>query len=275
MATRAYRTPTEWVTRAFLWIVSALVLLFLMAPLLAIVPLSFSSSLYLFYPIPHFSLRWYQDFFTSDAWLTAFRNSMIIGSATTVLATVLGTLAALGLAQERFPLRPIVMGFVISPLIVPVIIIAIGIYFFFAPIGLTDSYIGIVLAHTTLAVPLVVITVSATLAGFDRNMTRAAASLGANPVRAFFKVVMPIVLPGVIAGALFAFSTSLDEVVTVLFLASPEQNTIPRQMFTGIRYFLTPTITAVATMLMAISVTLLAVIVLLRRRGDRMRSLAP
>lgn len=129
MAGRAYRTPTDWITQSLLWLVSVLVLLFLVAPLLAIVPLSFSSSTYLFYPIPSFSMRWYLDFLNSDQWIGAFRNSLIIGSATTALATVLGTLAALGLSQDRFPLKPLVMGFVIAPLIVPVIVIAVGIYF--------------------------------------------------------------------------------------------------------------------------------------------------
>jgi putative spermidine/putrescine transport system permease protein len=265
------RSPIERLAAAALWLVTALVLAYLVAPLLAVIPLSFTSGNELNYPIPHFSWRWYQDFFGSEQWIGAFRNSMIIGGATTILATVLGTLAALGLTQDGFPLKPLVMGFVLAPLIVPVITIAVGIYFFFAPLGLTDSFLGIILAHTTLAVPLVVITVSATLAGLDRNLLRAAASLGANPVRAFFKVILPLVLPGVVSGALFAFATSLDEVVTVLFLAGPEQNTLPKQMFTGIRYFLSPTITAVATMLMVISVLLLATIALLRRRSERLR----
>ncbi len=270
--TGGYQTPAERIGRIALWMLTIVVLAYLVSPLLVIIPLSFSSSAFLNYPIPSFSLRWYEDFFNSPEWIVAFRNSLLIGAATSILATILGTLAALGLNWDGFPFKRLVMGFLISPIIVPVIILVVGTYFLFAPLGLTASFTGIILAHTTLAVPFVVIIVSATLAGLDQDLLRAAASLGADPIRVFFKVTLPIVLPGVLSGAIIAFATSLDEVVTILFLAGPEQNTIPRQMFSGIKYFLSPTITAVATMLILVSIMFLALVGALRRRGKNLQS---
>ncbi len=252
------------------WTATVLVLFFLMAPILAIIPLSFSSGDFLTYPLPGLSLRWYHELLVSDKWLPALRNSMIIGVSATVIATVLGTLAALGLNRARFAMKPLIMGLLLSPMIVPVIITAVGVYFFFAPLGLTDSYTGLILAHTALAAPFVVITVSATLQHFDYTMARAAASLGAPPIRTFFKVVLPLILPGVASGALFAFATSFDEVVVVLMIAGPGQRTLPREMFSGIRENINPTITAVATVLIVTSVILLSCLEALRRRSERL-----
>jgi len=202
------------------------------------------------------------------------KNSFIVAISTTVLATFLGTLAALGLTRAKFPLKGLVMAMLISPMIVPVVITAVGVYFFFARLGLTNTLSGLVLAHTVLAVPFVVITVTSSLQGFDITLTRAAASLGANPVTVFFKVTLPLILPGLISGALFAFATSFDEVVVALFLAGPAQRTLPRQMFSGIRENIGPTITAVATLLIIISVLLMVAMELLRRRSERLRGIA-
>jgi putative spermidine/putrescine transport system permease protein len=271
-ARAAYQTPAIRVMRVGLCILSTIVLCYLVALLLVIIPLSFSSSHYLNYPIPSFSLGWYQDFFGSPEWITAFRNTLLIGSLTALIATILGTLAALGLARKEFPFRRLIMGFMILPIIIPVIVYAVGVYFFFAPLGLANSFTGIILAHTAISVPFVVITVGATLAGLDPNLARAGASLGASPLRVFFKVILPIVAPGVLSGALIAFATSLDEVVIMLFLAGPEQNTIPRQMFTGIKYFLSPTITAAATVLIFVSILLLALVGALRSRAEKLRA---
>ena len=253
-------------------VAATLVFVFLMAPILAIVPLSFSSSTYLTYPLPGLSMRWYEDLFTSDKWMLSLKNSFIIGIASTVLSMVLGTLAALGLSQWKSRWKPLVMAVVLSPMVVPVVITAVGVYFFFAPLGLTGNYAGLILAHTALATPFVVITVSATLQGFDTNLTRAAASLGAPPLLTFFKVVLPLILPGVASGALFAFATSFDEVVTVLFLAGPEQRTLPREMFAGIRENISPTITAAAVILTIFSVALLSCLEWLRRRGEKLKA---
>lgn len=267
-----HRSLSQRLTRLALWVITILVLAYLIAPLLVIIPLSFSSSAFLNYPIPSLSLRWYEDFVASPEWRLAIWNSLVVGSITALLATSLGTLAALGLNRADFPFKRIVTGFFISPLVVPVIILAVGSYFFFAPLRLTGTYTGIILAHTTLAIPFVVITVGATLSGLDENLVRAAFSLGAHPVRVFFKVILPLVLPGVVSGAVIAFATSLDEVVIILFLAGPEQNTIPRQMFNGIKYYLSPTITAVATVLIVVSILILGLVGLLRRRMEKLRA---
>jgi len=266
---RFYPTISGRILRVTLWFLSLAVLLFLVAPLLAIIPLSFTSSDYLQYPIPSYSFRWYEDFLFSPEWTLAFRNTFIVGTATSVLATTLGTLAALGLSGDAVPFKQVVTSFFILPVVMPAIVLAVGTYFAFAPVGLTNSLVGIIFAHTMLAAPFVVITVGATLSGFDQNLIRAATSLGATPVRSFFKVTLPLVLPGVVSGAVIAFATSLDEVVMILFLAGPDQNTIPRQMFNGIKYYLSPTITAVATMLIVVSVLLLAAVGALRARAGR------
>ena len=269
-----HRPLSQRLTRLALWVITILVLTYLIAPLLVIIPLSFSSSAFLNYPIPSFSLHWYEDFLSSPEWRLAIWNSLVVGSITALLATSLGTLAALGLNRADFPFKRIVTAFFISPLVVPVIILAVGTYFFFAPLRLTGTYTGIIVAHTTMAIPFVVISVGATLTGLDENLVRAAFSLGAHPVRVFFKVILPLVLPGVVSGAVIAFATSLDEVVMILFLAGPEQNTIPRQMFNGIKYYLSPTITAVATVLIVVSIAILGLVGLLRRRMDKLRASA-
>ena len=251
----------------------ALVFLFLVAPLVAIVPLSFNRSTYLTYPMPGLSLRWYEAFFASAMWQLSIRNTFVVGTASALLATTLGTLAALGMARPNFPLRGLVMALMISPMVVPFVITALGMFFFFSQAGLTNSLTGLILAHTALGVPFVVITVSATLQGFDRNLPRAAAALGARPFYAFRRVTLPVIAPGVAVGALFAFATSFDEVVVTVFLVGPAQRTLPRQMFSGIRENLDPTIVAVATFMMLISVFLLVAVELLRRRSERLRGL--
>jgi putative spermidine/putrescine transport system permease protein len=255
------------------YLICGLILLFLITPILVIIPLSFNAEPYFTYPMPGFSLRWYQDFWHSEMWARAVRNSVIIGVCATILATTLGTLAALGLSKPGLPYKGLIMGVLISPIIVPLVITAVGMYFFYSNLGLTNSLPGIILAHTALGTPFVVITVTATLVGFDYSLVRAAQNLGASPARTFFKVQMPLILPGVISGALFAFITSFDEVVVVLFLAGVEQRTIPRQMWSGIREQISPTILAVATVLIVISILLLTTLELLRRRNERLRGI--
>jgi len=252
-------------------VASTLVFIFLMAPILAIVPLSFSSSTYLTYPLPGFSLRWYEEFLNSARWMNSLKNSFIIGISSAMLSMALGTLASLGLAQWKSKWKPLILAVVLSPMVVPVVITAVGVYFFFAPLGLTGNYLGLILVHTALATPFVVITVSATLQSFDMTLARAAASLGAPPLLTFRKVILPLILPGLASGALFAFATSFDEVVTVLFLAGPEQRTLPREMFSGIRENISPTITAVAVVLTVISVFMLSTLEILRRRNERLK----
>lgn len=273
MAIAPYAMPAE---RAWYYahrVIVAAVLLFLIAPILVVVPLSFNSEPYFTFPMPGVSLRWYEDFFTNDRWTLALQTSVKVAAAVTVFSTALGTLAALGLSRANFPARTLIMSLLISPMVVPVIISAVGMYFFYTRIGLSNSLPGLILAHTALATPFVVIVVTATLSGFDHSLTRAGASLGAPPTRVFFKVILPLILPGVISGALFACVTSFDEVVVVLFLAGPEQRTLPKQMFSGIREMISPTITAAATLLIIFAVVMLTTIELLRRRSERLRGI--
>jgi putative spermidine/putrescine transport system permease protein len=220
-----------------------------------------------------YSLQWYEDFFTNLNWQGAVKNSFIIAIFATLISTSLGTVAALGLSRSSMPYRSLFMAILISPMIVPLIISAAGMYFFYTKVGLQATHVGVILAHAALGTPFVVITVTATLVGFDHSLTRAAASLGANTTTTFFKVIMPLILPGVISGALFAFITSFDEVVVVLFVGSFEQRTIPWQMFSGIREQISPTILAVATLLILISILLLISLELLRRRNERLRGI--
>jgi len=246
---------------------AVLTLLYLILPVLAIVPLSFSSSTFLVYPIPGWSMRWYQNLIASDEWRMAAKNSFIIAPSATVVATILGTLAAIGLTKANFRGKGLLMAILISPMIVPVVVVGVGMYLFFAPLGLANTYIGLILAHASLGVPFVVTTVAATLQGFNYNLVRASLSLGANPIKTFFRITLPVIAPGVISGALFAFATSFDEVVVTLFLAGADQTTLPRQMFTGIRENISPTIAALATILIIFSTCLLLALEWLRGRN--------
>ncbi|WP_431299167.1 ABC transporter permease [Tabrizicola sp. BL-A-41-H6] len=318
MALPTYASPLERVWYYTYIVICVLVFLFLIAPILIVIPLSFNAEPYftftpkmLTFDPEGYSLRWYDALLTlghpnADAvrdgawwatvwerstWVQAAKNSFWVGLWATVLATTLGTIAALGLSRPEMPYRRLIMALMISPMIVPIIIIAVGMSFFYAKACvapdsawfsvfgmflsekgcLANSHLGVIVAHAVLGIPFVIITVTATLSGFDQSLIRAAHSLGANPRTTFFKVVMPLILPGVISGALFAFVTSFDEVVAVLFIAGPDQQTIPRQMFNGIREAISPAILAVATILVVISVLLLATVELLRRRSDRLR----
>lgn len=263
-------------------IICGCVLFFLIAPIVVLIPLSFNAEPYftftqgmLTFDPDAFSMRWYQDIVDNPQWIMSIKNSVMIAVFATILATGLGTLAALGLSRPQTPFRAPLMGILISPMIVPLIISAAGMFFFYSKIGLAQTFPGLIIAHATLGIPFVVITVTATLIGFDQNLIRASASLGAHPVLTFRKVIMPLIMPGVISGALFAFVTSFDEIVVVLFLSGFEQRTIPRQMWVGIREQISPTILAVATILITVSVALLATVELLRRRSERLRGIKP
>jgi putative spermidine/putrescine transport system permease protein len=278
----SYASPLQRTWYYAFRIICGLIFFFLIAPILVIIPLSFNAEdFFTFTPEmlsldpEGYSLKHYRDFFFSDDWQQALRNSLTIAPAATFLSVSFGTLAAIGLSQPHVPFRRAIMAILISPMIVPLIISAAGMYFFYSRIGLQGTYLGVVLAHAALGIPFVIITVTATLVGFDRSLTRAAASLGAGPVRTFFKVQMPLILPGVISGALFAFITSFDEVVIVLFVGSASQTTLPWQMFLGLREQISPTILAVATILVTLSILLLATIEILRRRSERLRGMSP
>ena len=297
-----YTTTGERIWHYAFRVICGLIFLFLILPILIVLPLSFNVEPYFsFTPgmlsldSEAFSLRWYKDILRNgmaapDAplslawfidtwnnaqWMRAIRNSFFIGICATLLSTALGTLAAIGLSRSEMPYRRLIMSILISPMIVPLVITAAGMFFFYSKIQLSQTYIGVIMAHAVLGTPFVIITVTATLVGFDKSLVRASNSLGAGPIQTFFKIQMPLIIPGVISGGLFAFITSFDEVVAVLFLASPEQRTIPRQMWSGIREQISPTILAVATLLVLLSIILLTVIELLRRRSERLRGVTP
>lgn len=277
-----YLTPGQVLWHYGFRVICGAIFIFLITPILVVMPLSFNAEdFFTFTPEmlrfdpDGYSLKHYRDFFTSSDWQQALRNSILIAPMATLLSVSFGTLAAIGLSQPHVPFRRAIMAILISPMIVPLIISAAGMYFFYSRIGLQGTYLGVVLAHAALGIPFVIITVTATLVGFDTSLTRAAANMGANPVTTFFRVQMPLILPGVISGGLFAFITSFDEVVVVLFVGSAGQKTLPWQMFTGLREQISPTILAVATILVVISIALLTVVELLRRRSERLRGMSP
>lgn len=317
MALPVYASPLERTWHYSYLVICGLIFLFLIAPILIVIPLSFNAQPYftftqqmLHFDPAGYSLRWYDqlitfgmvnpgaernwafwlDFWQNATWMQVAKNSVIIGCCATIIATVLGTVAALGLTRPEMPCRKQITAVLISPMIVPIIISATGMFFFYSSVQvpaisfegglhiewmrLAGSYLGIILAHAVLGIPFVIITVTATLSGFDQSLTRAAASLGANPRTAFFRVQMPLIMPGVVSGALFAFTTSFDEVVAVLFIAGHDQQTIPRQMWNGIREQISPAILAVATILVVLSIILLATVELLRRRSERLRGVS-
>ena len=293
MALPSYATFPQRLWHYTYLIICAAVLFFLVMPLIAVIPLSFSQSPFLHFTPEMlafdpeaFSLRWYRMMIgdcsdpgittvCSDRWMDGAWNSVIIALAATLLATTLGLLCALGLSRPQMPFRKAVMALMISPLIVPLIITASGMFMFFAKFQLVSTFTGMILAHTVLGIPFVVITVTASLVGFDTNLMKAAASLGGTPTRNFFKIQFPLITPGVVSGALFAFITSFDEVVIVLFIGGQNQITLPRQMWSGIRQEISPTILSVATILVILSILLLTTVELLRRRSERLRGLSP
>ncbi|WP_211313833.1 ABC transporter permease [Marinomonas piezotolerans] len=262
-------------------VICGLVFFFLIAPIVVVIPLSFNAEDFftftkemLAFDPAGYSLRHYEDFFTNPDWTGALYNSIRIAPVATLLSVGFGTLAAIGLSQSHVPFKRAIMAILISPMIVPLVISAAGMYFFYSRIGLQGTYWGVVMAHAVLGIPFVIITVTATLVGFDRSLTRAAANLGANPVTTFFRIQMPLILPGIISGGLFAFITSFDEVVVVLFVGSAGQKTLPWQMFTGLREQISPTILAVASIMVLLSIMLLALVEILRRRSERIRGVS-
>ena len=282
MALPIYASPLQRVWYYTFRVICGLIFFYLMFPIAVIVPLSFNAQNYFTFTAEMlaldpagYSLTHYRDFFTNPDWQLATRNSLTIAPMATLISVSLGTLAAIGLSQSHVPFKRVIMAILISPMIVPLIISAAGMYFFFSSIGLQGTYWGVVLAHAILGIPFVIITVTATMVGFDRSLTRAAASMGAGPVTTFFKVQLPLILPGVISGALFAFITSFDEVVVVIFVGSAAQQTLPWQMFLGLREQISPTILAVATLMVALSILLLATLEVLRRRNERLRGMTP
>jgi len=246
---------------------------FLLAPLVVILPLAFTDSVFLNYPIESYSLRWFEELTSAAVWQRAIVNSLIIGGGTTVLATVLGTLAALGLRGRQVPFSGLFRTAFLLPMVVPAVVLGVGMQVLFARIGLASSYLGVIIAHTVVAVPFVLVNVTAALEGIDRRVERAALSLGASPAVVFRRVTLPLAMPGVVSGAVFAFATSLDEVVLTLFVAGPNQRTLARQMFSSIRENISPAIAA-AAFLFIVGTILVGLLALWVRTRTRQRATA-
>ena len=274
-------------------VICGAVFTYLITPIIVVMPLSFNAQDFftfttemLNFDPAGYSLKHYNDFFYNNEWQRSLKNSLIIAPIATVISVTMGTLAAIGLSQSHVPFKRLITALLISPMIVPLIISATGMFFFYATVGnfLENSlgidknlvgYVKVILAHSVLGIPFVIITVTATLVGFDNSLTRASANMGAGPVKTFFKVQMPLIMPGVVAGGLFAFITSFDEVVVIMFVGSSKQKTLPWQMFIGLKEQISPTILAVATILVCMSIALLVTLELLRRRSERLRGLSP
>lgn len=245
---------------------AVLVGIILFAPMAVVVPLSFTEKRSFKFPVDGFSLEWYRNFFTDEAWLKALGNSLWIGLVVAVLCCVLGTLAALGIQRLPGKAGALVQGFLLAPLIIPGIVSAVAIYSVFLKWNLSGNALGFILAHAVLAIPFVVVTVSASLSNYDQTLDRAAASLGASRLRTFTAVTLPLIAPGVGAGALFAFVTSFDEVVAAMFLQSPKIRTLPVEMFVSVTNEVDPTIAVVSTLILAVTSAVVLVPALTRKQ---------
>ena len=261
--TESWRQPRRLLMAAL----GALTVFYLLAPTLVIIPMSFTEASIMSFPPEGFSTRWYEQMLTRPEWSTGLRNSALVAVLTAGLATLLGTLAALGMTRGRFPGRSLLNALALSPLVVPVVIIAIGMFSLFVQWRISGSLVGLVLAHTALAIPFVVVNVATSLRTMDRNLELAAANLGATPARSFMRVTLPIILPGVLAGAIFAFITSWDEVVVAIFLTSARFRTLPVEMWEQVRQVVDPTVAAVATTLLVVTTGLLLLLLVVRRQA--------
>lgn len=276
-----YVSPIEKAWSILFRITCWAILVFLILPIFVIVPLSFNVEPYftftrgmLHFQSEAFSTRWYEAFVSDAGWMLAVSNSFVVGILSTLLATALGTPAALGL-NKPLPMRSMIVSLLLAPMIVPIIVLSAGTYFVFAKVGLVDSYLGLVLAHATLGLPFVVVTVLASLSNFDQGLVRAGLISGAHPMMVFWRITLPLIAPGVLSGAALAFVTSFDEAVITLFLSpSPGYYTVPRKMWSGLREQISPTILAVATIWIALSLVLMILMGVLQRHSAK-RSAKP
>lgn len=256
------------ILRRWLWAYATVIMAWLILPTLVIVPIAFSPEASFNFPPKGFSLQWFENAFTDPLWLKAMGNSIAVALLTTLVATSLGTAAAFGLRAYRWKGKALVENMLMTPLIVPAVVLAIGVYSLFMRFGLLGSLVGFVAAHTVLALPLVIVNVAASLQGYDRNLSLASASLGAGPAQTFMRVTLPLIAPGVGAGALFAFVTSFDEVVISLFIQSPTLQTLPVKIFRSVTQNTDPTVAAVAVLMLIVTTTL----ILLLQFGGRKKT---
>ena len=242
-----------------------LVLAFLVLPLIVVIALSFSPSRFFVFPPSGVSLRWYADLMSAPKWREAAFNSLIVGLGASLVATSVGLLAAWGLSEAKSRWANVATAWLVLPMGVPIVVVAVASFITYSQYGLASTRLGLILAHAALGLPFVTIAVTATLRGFNRNLVRAAESLGASPFAAFRTVTIPVVMPGILTGAIFAFAVSFDEVIVALFQATPQLHTLPVEIFSGTRESITPTVTAAATVLMVISILLLVLVERLRK----------
>ncbi|MCF4129469.1 ABC transporter permease [Methylobacterium sp. SyP6R] len=260
--------PASLLARLTLGTVVALVLLFLVVPILIVVPMSFSNARFLTFPPPGFSLRWYEAFFGSPAWMQAARVSLGVALATALGATLIGTAAAYALSMSGSRLARSLTVILLLPLVVPIVITGIGVFFVFAKTGLLATLPGLVLANVMLATPYVVTSVLAGLRGFDPAQEMVARSLGMNRLRAFLNVTLPQIRPSVVSGALFAFISALDETVVAIFIAGGQNQTLTKRMFTSLRDEIDPTIAAISSLLTAASLMVVVLASLSARKSS-------
>jgi putative spermidine/putrescine transport system permease protein len=246
-------------------------LLFIVLPIISVIIMSLSDSAYLTFPPKQFGLRWYRSFFTSQEWIQSTLLSFKVASATAILATLLGTLAGFGLSRGRFRGQRLLQIFMIMPIACPAIVIGLGLYFFLSQIGFIGTPAGLIVAHTLVTLPLVIINVIAVLQGLDEELESAAMTLGARPYRVFMRITLPLMSRGIVVGAIFAFLTSFDEMVLAIFLSGPETVTLPKRMWDGIRFDVNPTLAAASTILIVAS----TILVLLVEAVYRIRSRLP
>ncbi|MFV0475926.1 MAG: ABC transporter permease [Pikeienuella sp.] len=261
--------------RAIRILYAFLAMIFLIAPLLVILPLAFTSSAFLSYPIPSWSFRWFEELAVSEMWSRSIINSLIIASGATALAVLLGSAAALGLRARNLPFRNMMRTAFMLPMVAPAVVLGVGMQVLFVRLGLASSYVGVIAAHTVLAIPFVVISVGGALAGIDPRVERAGASLGASPARVFLRVTLPLSMSGVLSGAALAFAISLDEVVLTLFVAGPNQRTLARQMFSNLRENIGPEIAAAAFVIIVGTLVVAGAMLLGQRRIARLRGGPP
>jgi putative spermidine/putrescine transport system permease protein len=249
--------------------VAALIIAWLILPTLIIIPMSFNSASSFNFPPKGFSLQWYENFFTNQSWLNALGASLQVAVLTMVLATTIGILASIGLSKLTFRGKGLLESYYLTPLIVPGIVIAIGLYSLFLQFGLLGTLVGFVLAHTVVALPLVIINVTASLQGVDPRLEQASASLGAGRVQTFFSITLPLIVPGVTAGALFAFVTSFDEIILSLFIQSPQLQTLPVKIYNSVTQTSDPTVAAVAVITMFTSMIVMLIAQFATRKRKR------
>ncbi len=264
----SYKSKIDWV-RIALYTICGLTAFYLILPILIVFPMAFSSAEFLTFPPPGFSLKWFQRYFSDPSWLQPTYMSLQVAILTMLLSSVLGTLAAISLVRSRFWGKSLANSLILAPMIIPVIIISIALYGFFSKVGLLGSRLGLVLGHTMVSVPFVVITVSASLKGFDETLEKAAMICGATRLKAFMKITFPIIRPGMICGALFAFIISFDEIVISMFLSGIDTRTLPLKIWEGVRMEINPVIAAVSTLLICLSAVLLVFVELVRRKTQK------